>query len=180
MRNIDGWYKGPVTVKFTAFDMTSGLATFGPETVYLSTDGAAVSTTSTATDMAGNSNSATVTVKIDQVVPHTDVSLSGTEGTNGWYTTDVTMTLAGSDSLSGVKNTKYSTDDGNTWNDFTTPVTFGEGETTVLYRSTDFADNVEEAHSITIKVDKTAPASDVSLTGTMGNNGWYTSDVTMT
>jgi hypothetical protein len=63
--------------------------------------------------------------------------------------------------------TEYSTDGGATWLPYTTDVSVtNEGVTTVLYRSTDRAGNIETAQSVTIKLDKTAPIINLSASPT--------------
>lgn len=96
------------------------------------------------------------------------------DGANGWHTSDVAVTLAASDSCSGVTGTEYSTDGGANWQPYAG--SFGishEGTTTILYRSTDRAGNVETARSLTIKIDKTAPTVQLSATPSIihGKNG---------
>ncbi|CAJ35970.1 OmpL47-type beta-barrel domain-containing protein [Methanocella arvoryzae] len=179
--NAHGWYKAPVTVTFTAADATSTVASISPESRTFSDEGADQSVTSTATDVAGNTATATVdNINIDMTAPATGYRLSGTTGSDGWYRGDVTMILSASDGLSRVKGTEYSTD-GTTWTAYTAPVVFSvEGATTVYYRSIDNADNVEEARSVTFNIDKTAPVSSASLVGIVGNNAWYVSDVVVT
>ena len=69
------------------------------------------------------------------------------------------------DNCSGVATTEYSTDGGDTWQNYGGSfVVQNEGITTLLYRSTDQGGNVETAKSITIKVDTTAPT--ITLTAT--------------
>ncbi len=179
--NAQNWYKDSVTITFTAADATSGLASENPQTVVLNNEGADQSATRTATDNAGNTASATVdNIDIDKTAPATSHILSDTVGTAGWYTTDVTVTLSADDTLSHVKSTEYNTD-GTTWTAYTAPLTFSaEGATTVHYRSTDNADNVESEKTVTFNVDKTAPVSTAALSGTIGENGWYVGDVTVT
>ncbi|MCA1622137.1 MAG: family 10 glycosylhydrolase [Acidobacteria bacterium] len=89
------------------------------------------------------------------------------DGQNGWYTTDVGVTLSTSDNCSGVASTEYSTDGGQTWHPYAGAFTVStEGTNFVLYRSTDVAGNAETAGSLVVKIDKTAPA--LSLTATPG------------
>lgn len=78
-------------------------------------EGAALSASASVSDKAGNSAIATVGgTKIDKTVPTVSTTLSGTAGQNGWYTSAVTATVTGSDSLSGVATTSYSVDGGPT------------------------------------------------------------------
>lgn len=96
----------------------------------------------------------------DTVPPVTTATLSGTLGNNGWYTSDVSVTLQATDNEpggSGVKNTEYSFD-GSTWTTYVSPFTITtEGTTTLYFRSTDNAGNIEATKTQTIKIDKTPP-----------------------
>jgi hyaluronate lyase len=93
----------------------------------------------------------------DVVPPETTPISSPVDGLNGWYVSNPTITLAASDKLSGVADTVYSVDGGG-WFKYTGPVLItAEGVHTLSYKSSDKAGNVEEAKSLTVKVDKSAP-----------------------
>jgi hypothetical protein len=64
---------------------------------------------------------------------------------------------------------------------YTGPFTIStEGETTIYYYSEDNAGNEEEPKSCVVKIDKTAPVIEAGTwSGTLGDNGWYTTDVTV-
>jgi large repetitive protein len=66
--NASGWYSGPVTIRFTCSDALSGIANC-PADVTLTADGASQSASGTATDNAGNTATATVTVNLDSTRP---------------------------------------------------------------------------------------------------------------
>ncbi|HEV2764795.1 MAG TPA: family 10 glycosylhydrolase, partial [Pyrinomonadaceae bacterium] len=84
-------------------------------------------------------------------------------GTNNWYTTNVTVGFASSDDCSGVASTEYSTDGGATWTPYNGAFLLSaEGVTTILYRSSDRAGNVETPKTLTVKIDKTAPTFGLS------------------
>jgi outer membrane protein assembly factor BamB/alpha-tubulin suppressor-like RCC1 family protein len=95
----------------------------------------------------------------DIIPPTTTLTLSGTLGTNGLFTSDVTVTLTATDNEggSGVASTEYSLD-GTTWASYTAPFTITtEGTITVSYCSTDNAGNVETPKQQIISIDKTSP-----------------------
>jgi hypothetical protein len=98
----NGWYVGPVTVRFTCSDALSGVATC-PDNAIL-TDNGANAATGTATDKAGNSATATVSgINIDKELPTiTDVNVAG-----GFYTLGAVPVAActASDSFSGLAGT---------------------------------------------------------------------------
>jgi hypothetical protein len=66
--NVNGWNKTDVTVQFTATDALSGVASVSSP-VTLTAEGKGQVVTGTATDRAGNSASAAVTVNIDKTPP---------------------------------------------------------------------------------------------------------------
>jgi parallel beta-helix repeat protein len=99
----------------------------------------------------------------DTTPPVTTISLEGTLGNNGWYTSDVTVTLSATDDISGVDKTEYSFD-GSTWFIYDTSfVITAEGVTTIYYRSSDVAGNIETTRRETVKIDKTASTITVTL-----------------
>lgn len=106
-------------------------------------------------------------VGVENTAPVTIASVSPAlpNGTNGWYTVNVDLNLSASDGCSGVDRTEYSTDSGDTWLPYPGTITIDqEGVITILFRSIDRAGNVENARSTVVKIDKTAPA--VQLTAT--------------
>ncbi len=98
-------------------------------------------------------------LKTDTTPPQTIINTQGTAGNNGWFTSDVTVTLTATDNPdgSGVASTEFSLD-GTTWSTYTNPFTITtEGTTTVSFRSTDNAGNVEETKHQDISIDKMPP-----------------------
>ena len=101
----------------------------------------------------------------DQIAPKTTANLSGTSGNNGWYKSDVEVTLLAQDEDggSGISKTEYSLDDGQTVQIYSAPFTISqEGITKLKFRSVDQAGNEEVPQEIEIKIDKTAPAVTLS------------------
>lgn len=95
----------------------------------------------------------------DTVAPTTAIALAGVAGDNGWYRSDVQLTLNAQDDGdgSGVSGTEYSLDGAN-WIAYDGPVLLSqEGVTTVHYRSTDNAGNVEASKEQAVQIDKTPP-----------------------
>ncbi|WJH36021.1 hypothetical protein N6H14_09100 [Paenibacillus sp. CC-CFT747] len=79
-------------------------------------------------------------------------------GTNGWYTSDVTVTLSALDNLSGVARTEYRLNGGE-WKAYRGPFAVTtEGVNGLDYRSMDRAGQLEETRSLTLRIDKTAPS----------------------
>jgi hypothetical protein len=101
----------------------------------------------------------------DSIPPTTSKSLSGASGDNGWYTSDVQVTLTASDNSggSGVKVTQYKIDDG-AWQTYTGPITVsGDGRHTVSYRSQDNEGNWESTKQVAVPIDATAPTGSLAL-----------------
>jgi len=102
----------------------------------------------------------------DNAPPTTIISLDGVEGNNGWFASDVTVTLSATNDISGVDKTEYSFDNV-AWTIYTTPFNIAtEGNTVIYYRSEDKAGNVETTKTQTIKIDKAAPSGSILV-----NNG---------
>lgn len=112
----------------------------------------------------------TANLGVESIAPVTTATLTpaAPNGSNGWYTTDVTLSLATSDNCSGVARTEYSTDGGANWLPYAGDISITqEGTTTVSYRSIDRAGNLETAGSTTVNIDKTAPQLQFAATPTL-------------
>ncbi|MEW6181561.1 MAG: NosD domain-containing protein [Bacillota bacterium] len=97
--------------------------------------------------------------QLDGIQPSTTVLLSGIPGQNGWFISDVEVTLTAADGEggSGVARTEYSFN-GTDWVVYSGPFTItDEGTTTFRYRSVDNSGNVEEVREQAAKIDKTPP-----------------------
>jgi hypothetical protein len=174
----DGWYTGSVIVHFNAsLPDLSGVVYVSPDQT-ISENGIS-EVVGSAYDLAGNIGTCVVTVKIDNKPPTTNILLSGMAGGNGWYTSDVRVNFSAGDGESGVNMTEYSLD-GGIWKPATPFVINKEGVTTVYYRSTDRAENVEPENTMMIKIDKTAPGISGAPDRDPEASGWYISPVTVT
>jgi len=114
-------------------------------------------------DDHSNNNKKTQTwiIQIPDTTPPTTVAaVSGTEGNNDWYVSNVQVTLTATDAKwpTGVAYTMYKVDSGE-WTNYTTPIIVDTDSAlhTVYFYSVDNAGNVENTSSVTFKVDKTAP-----------------------
>lgn len=105
----------------------------------------------------------------DQTPPEVSASVTGTLGSNGWYTSNVGLSWNVSDAESGIASTSgceaVSLTANTTGASFSCAATNGEGLSTTV--------------PATIKIDKDAPVVQPTVTGTLGLNGWYLSDVTV-
>ncbi|MCL4266513.1 MAG: VWA domain-containing protein [Anaerolineae bacterium] len=117
---------------------------------------------------------------VDTVPPQTAVALDPPlpNGSNDWYTSDITITLSATDVGVGVIETEVSPD-GLSWSGYGAPIVFSsEGEFTLYFRSIDLAGNVETAQTIDFKIDKTPPTVVHNGPFTMASNETITLDGT--
>jgi hypothetical protein len=161
------WYNHAVLISASGDDVTSGIASCQSSS-YGSPDSATASATRSCTDNAGNSASGSVGFKYDESGPTAALAVTaGTAGDNGWYTSDVTVSTSGADAVSGATCTGDQHQTAETAGQaFNGSCTNGAGLTT-------------NAAALTVKLDKTGPSATLSASGTVGDNGWYTSDVTI-
>ncbi len=170
-----GWYNGPATVTLTATDNPggSGVASTeyqqdGESTWSAYTEPIVVSGDGShqvrfrSTDRAGNVEATkTVDFKIDATAPVSTASFAPAND-DGWHAGKVPVTLAATDSGSGVAKLEWSLD-GGAWKAYTAPVDVsGDGQHELLYRATDAAGNVETLKSAILKIDATKPTLMVS------------------
>src|SRR5262249_45200022 len=105
-----------------------------------------------------------------------------TPGSNGWFTSaSVSVTLSPFDATSGVAATFYTIDGGAQHNYAGGAFSVsGEGPHRLTFWSVDAAGHPEDAEPDSCKIDSVPPTTTVSLAGTSGTNGWFTSSVTVT
>ncbi|KRE46161.1 OmpL47-type beta-barrel domain-containing protein [Paenibacillus sp. Soil522] len=92
----------------------------------------------------------------DDAAPETTATAEG-EAQNDWYRSAVVVDFAATDEISGVAVTYYRVDDGDVASG-RQAVIETEGVHTVTYWSVDRAGNAEEAKSLSVSVDLTAPS----------------------
>ena len=164
--NANGWYKGPVTVSFSCGDALSGVASC-PSPVTLNGDGMAQSVSGTATDYAGNSATASLTVNIDGTPPTITASADRAPNTNGWYSAPVTVSFSCGDALSGVASCPS-----------TVTVNVDGKSQPASGTATDKAGNSATA-SLSINLDQTSPTISDKADRAPNANGWYNVPVTV-
>ena len=122
------------------------------------------------------SEMASGTWKVDTQAPSASLVVSGGEaGGGGWYLNGpVSVSVTGSDSLSGVVSEDVSVDGGR-WSSSLDVA--GDGVHTVSGRVRDAAGN-QRTNGVEIRIDGSPPALNSQLDGTSGLNGWYISSVT--
>jgi hypothetical protein len=99
--NAAGWNNSPVTVTFTCSDKTSGVASC-PSPVTVTTAGANQVVSGTATDLAGNTASTSVTINLDMTPPTITGTINPPPDSGGYNSGPVSVTFTCSDTLSGL------------------------------------------------------------------------------
>jgi hypothetical protein len=130
---------------------------------------------SNATQAEVDEATAALITAIDQLLPSVTATIDPAvpNGLEGWYTTPVTVTLSPSEYA------QYSVDDGASWISYTQPLILGQdGQYTVIYRSSDDADNAEAEKKLNVKLDQTPPTAVVAYSITSETNN--TVDATIT
>ena len=202
--DVNGWYTSEVSVTINVSDWVSGLyggeylvldeaGTFDASdnfpsgvmtfetTITIPVDGVIYIAIPSVSDSADNfAEPYLIAIYIDWTPPETTASPDRPSNYNGWYQSDVTVTLSATDYGSGLAETRYSLD-GVNWILYSGPFAVSEeGISHLLYRSTDSSGNTEVAKEIEIKLDKTPPAVTVTFDRLPDVNGWYTSEVSVT
>ncbi|MFN2640646.1 MAG: OmpL47-type beta-barrel domain-containing protein, partial [Actinomycetota bacterium] len=162
--NANGWANVPVVVTFTCSDATSGIDTCTPPVTL--GEGATQSAAGTAVDIAGNDASTTIAdVNVDLTAPSIAGAVTSDPNGAGWYRDDVGVAWTCSDELSGL--------DGDCPANSTI---IGEGDNlSATQLISDLAGNTSFATVDNIKIDRTAPVTDVSAP-----NGWIPVDAVVT
>jgi len=126
----------------------------------------------TATAFGGCGGPMLDAVKVEEIGP-ADVTppsivptITGTLGSNGWYTTNVGVTWAVTDAESTVSNT--------TGCDASSVTQDTNG---ISFTCTATSAGGTASQTVTVKRDATAPVITPTVVGTLGLGGWYTSDV---
>jgi hypothetical protein len=128
-----------------------------------------------ATDDFIDNNFEKIFIGIDSVAPISEHALdpAAPTGANGWYISDVTVTLTAEDGeedwQSGVDFIEYRID-GGAWQTGDTFVISTNGMHTIDYRATDNVGNVEDPNSFDIDMDQDGPTIDLTWEAGQGKN----------
>jgi hypothetical protein len=139
-----------------------------------------------AKDQVGNEDltPAKRSFSIDLTPPETTESItSGSAGSNGWYISNLVVSLSAVDSGSGVKEIHYILNGGTEVTSNTNPTVFTistEGANTLSYWAVDNTNNAETAKSATLKIDKTDPVITVERLPTANSFEWNNKAVVVT
>ena len=186
-----GWVNSDTTVSLVAADVFSGVAhTYYKinkagewaegTTILLSADGEYI-ISYYSTDVAGNAEvvKQTAEVQIDKTAPQIEIISPGQ--TDYSYTSSLNLSFSASDAHSGLKELSADIDG----------TAVNSGEDVNLYNyvlgkhilTINATDNVGNSASKTTEfnvIDDVAPESSAELSGTLGNNEWYASDIGIT
>jgi len=124
----------------------------------------------------------TFTTKFDITPPVTTISFEGNLGGDGWYTSDITITLNATDDISGVNTTHYRINNG-AWITYSGPfMVTDDGAYGIDFYSDDHEGNGEIPRFAAFKKDQTPPVTTMTVDppAPNGENGWYVSAVTVT
>jgi hypothetical protein len=173
----NGWYTSEVTVAFSIAD-PGALVTSqsGCGSTVINTDTAGMPITCTAGGLGGPWNS-TVTIKRDTVSPAAVITTPAS-GASYQAGSSLNASFACQDSLSGISSCVVSAANG-------APIdTTTAGTKTFAVTATDAAGNTSTVSNTYIVApvagDTTSPIITPTVTGTMGDNGWYRSNVSLT
>jgi hypothetical protein len=166
----NGWFTSSVDVSWTVSDQESAIAsTSGCDAVSIADETAGTALSCTATNADGLAATATTTVKIDKTPPQvTGANPSSPPQRQGWHVAPVTFQFSGSDALSGIAGCTTATYAG------------PDAKSAVVTGSCSDNAGLTTPGTATLKYDASGPAIAPQLSGTIGLNGWYRSDVGVT
>jgi uncharacterized lipoprotein NlpE involved in copper resistance len=190
---VNNWYVSDVLVTLLATDNLSGIASIwyivdtGVWKMY--SNPFTVSSEGNHTvfyrslDRATNvGDTLSVDFRIDKTAPTTTHTFNGIMGKEGWYVSNVTVTLTAEDEASGVNYTMYKVDDGE-WVTYAASFLVTEdGVHNLSYYSVDYVGHIEHTNEVELKIvhDTMPPTTTHTFNGIMGEDGWYVSNVTVT
>lgn len=166
--NAAGWNNTNVIVTFACSDAISGIANCSPP-LPVTTEGTNQLISGTATNNAGNSAMASVTINLDKTPPTITATASPAPNAAGINTTNVTVTFSCSDALSGIASCPPPR----------TVTTQGANQV-ISGTATDNAGNTATT-SVTLTIVKNPPPTITAAVSPPPNaSGWNNSPVTVT
>lgn len=116
---------------------------------------------------------------IDKTAPTCTVTTSGTGGNGGWYKSSVSLGLTRSDGTgSGVASYDLTKSSLATFNNSASGSQSDTAGTTWYGHVKDKAGNIGQCNT-NVKVDTVSPTCSVGISGTVGDNSWYRSTVSV-
>ncbi len=164
--NGNGWNNSNVNVLFVCSDSLSGVVVVS-QTISITSEGAGQTAQQTCQDFAGNSIQVNSVVSIDKTPPLNIVASLPLPNASGWNNSNVTVSFACSDSLSGVVSPGQSV-----------PVTTEGAGQPFNFTCQDLAGNSRSGSAL-LNIDKTAPLPSVAKTPLANAAGWNNTDVSI-
>jgi hypothetical protein len=157
--NANGWNTTPVTVSFQCSDALSGIAICPPAQT-VSAQGANQNISGTATDVAGNTATATVVVNLETAPPSITATAAPAANAAGWNNTPVTVTFQCTPSASPVTSCPQ-------------PQTVSnEGANQTVSGTVTDAAGLSANTSITLNIDVTPPVISATVSPAPNANGF--------
>ena len=166
-KGLGDWYLSDVTLKVNdGSDVTSGHAKTTSTHTSVSGNTSGTKVVVTTVDNAGNTSTREYNIKIDKEEPEEGtLIIDGNLGENGWYVSDVKLSVSDTAGITSTLNI--------------TEITSDTKGTEVVMTSTNDTTGAVKVTKYTVKVDKTKPTvGELVISGTKGDNGWYKSNVT--
>lgn len=154
-QKVPNWFASNVTISYQSTDSDIARVEWSENNLYITSNQKDHVVRLTVTDQAGNSSTVTRTLNIDKTVPTVGQIqvASGTLGSNGWYTSNVTLT-----------NTACSTSGPSGCTSSLSPTSLtassSSGQTVTLTATS--GAGLSSSTSTTIKIDKTGPSTPTS------------------
>lgn len=168
------WTNADVTVNFACDASVSDIAS-EESSVTLNTEGENQSASSTCTDNAGNSTTATFeNIDIDKTPPSITASATTADAqpyTGGWTNQTVTVSFECGDALSGIA--------GDCPADVVIDADTSADGQDVSASVSDNAGNTSKSNIINVRVDKTPPTVTATASPAANSEGWNNTDVTV-
>ncbi|MGC8580804.1 MAG: OmpL47-type beta-barrel domain-containing protein [Thermoplasmata archaeon] len=184
----NSWYTTPVSIKLSSSDIYSGVMGIYytiNNTQYEYTSPFTISLSGVYNITYWGVSSAGVvgiksseTIKIDLTTPYITYSISGKSGMNGWYTGGVIFNISAYDNYSGIASTYMKVNNGNWYNTKSVEV-YSNGNNEVYYYAMGVDGVSSGIESVQIKIDTSQPITSIYVNGTLGNNSWYTTPVSI-
>jgi LPXTG-motif cell wall-anchored protein len=172
--NVSDALAGVKDVTYTTNETTPQAGTVaissGEGNITLSNEGQYVLTV-TAKDNSDNEVIQTANIKLDKTAP-TIASVTGNP--SDWTSSDVTLTVNASDTISGLATEAYSFDGGSTWQARNTK-TYTDNTSNIIVKVKDAVGNITAFSPVNItKIDKTVPNTAViANSDKYTENNWY-------
>jgi alpha-tubulin suppressor-like RCC1 family protein len=149
--SINGWFSTDVTVMFSCEDKLSGIQVC-PLPVTVTSDGPDQRVSATATDQAGNTAAASVSVSISRSPPDITASASPPANMNGWNNNAVAVTFTCSDVIFGISQCAG-------------PVTLDTDsiKTEIITGRATSNSGLTRTISVTIRIDKILPSVEITV-----------------